>query len=54
MVDGGTQHILKASKPTSLKTYPFIRVEGNRFIDDDGNAVNFRGVNISDPDWQSH
>jgi aryl-phospho-beta-D-glucosidase BglC (GH1 family) len=28
----------------------FIHVEGNRFVDGDGNVVIFRGVNISDPD----
>ncbi len=28
----------------------FIHVEGNRFIDENGNRVLFRGVNISDPD----
>ncbi len=29
---------------------PFIHVEGNRFVDEDGNTRIFHGVNISDPD----
>jgi endoglucanase len=39
----------------------FIRVEGNSFVDEGGNAVVFQGVNISDPDklekdgyWNKH
>lgn len=28
----------------------FIRVEGNKFVDENGNRIIFRGVNISDPD----
>lgn len=32
------------------KTMPLIRVEGNRFVDPDGNTVLFRGLSISDPD----
>ena len=32
------------------KNLDFIRVEGNRFVDQDGNPVVFRGVSISDPD----
>src|SRR5262245_22629165 len=29
---------------------PFIRVQGNKFVDPDGKTVLFRGVSISDPD----
>jgi len=34
------------------RTYslPFIRVEGNRFVDEQGRTVVFRGVSIADPD----
>lgn len=32
------------------KKLSFIRVEGNKFVDDNGDRVIFRGVNISDPD----
>jgi endoglucanase len=32
------------------KAQGFIRVEGNRFVDDQGKTMVFRGVNISDPD----
>lgn len=31
-------------------TLPLIRVEGNKFVDDRGNTVVFRGVSIGDPD----
>jgi len=31
-------------------TLQFIHVEGNRFVDEDGNTRTFQGVNISDPD----
>jgi aryl-phospho-beta-D-glucosidase BglC (GH1 family) len=31
-------------------TLDTIRVDGNRFVDDDGNTVIFRGVSIADPD----
>ena len=31
-------------------TLQFIHVEGNRFVDEDGNTRTFHGVNISDPD----
>jgi hypothetical protein len=31
-------------------TLQFIHVEGNRFVDEDGNTRVFQGVNISDPD----
>ena len=29
---------------------PFVRVDGNRFVDEDGQPVAFRGVSFSDPD----
>lgn len=32
------------------KTPDFIRVQGNKFVDGDGDTFIFRGVNISDPD----
>ncbi len=32
------------------KKLSFIRVEGNKFVDENGSRVIFRGVNISDPD----
>jgi len=32
------------------KTLGWIKVDGNKFVDDKGKAVIFRGVNISDPD----
>jgi endoglucanase len=35
---------------TNDHTLSFIRVEGNRFVDDQGRTMVFRGVNISDPD----
>jgi endoglucanase len=42
-----TQRETSASEaPISL-----IRVEGNRFLDDAGHTVVFRGVSFSDPDW---
>jgi len=31
-------------------TLPFIHVEGNKFMDKQGNQILFKGVNISDPD----
>ncbi len=43
-------------KPTSfdatrLQPQSYIRVQGNRFVDDRQQTVVFRGVNIADPDW---
>jgi len=32
------------------KKLSFIHVEGNKFVDEKGNHILFRGVNISDPD----
>lgn len=32
------------------KQLPLVKVVGNKFVDDQGNVVVFRGVNISDPD----
>lgn len=32
------------------KALPFIRVEGNRFVDEQGETIVFRGVAIADPD----
>jgi len=42
----------KAPPKETPRTYslPFIRVEGNRFVDEQGRTVVFRGVSIADPD----
>jgi len=37
-------------KARLTNTMPFIRVEGNQFVDEQGKPMVFRGVNISDPD----
>lgn len=36
--------------PASAQTLPAVRVEGNQFVDADGETVVFRGVSIADPD----
>ena len=36
--------------PESLTALPFISVAGNRFVNEKGETIIFRGVNISDPD----
>lgn len=36
--------------PVGLTAPPFISVSGNRFVNENGETVIFRGVNISDPD----
>ena len=44
-------------RPTTnpdAKKLPLIRVEGNHFVDPQGNVVLFRGVSISDPDKILH
>lgn len=33
-----------------LKAQSYVQVQGNRFVDDQGNTVIFRGVSIADPD----
>lgn len=35
---------------TRLKPQPFIKVSGNKFIDESGDTFIFKGVNIADPD----
>ncbi|SMF23877.1 Endoglucanase [Alteromonadaceae bacterium Bs31] len=41
----------KPFEPGTLQSpQSFIRVEGNRFVDEEGKTYVFRGVNISDPD----
>lgn len=36
--------------PDSLKSLSFIRVEGNHFVDENGNTIVFKGLSIADPD----
>src|SRR5262245_27883372 len=40
----------RPSSQAEAKKLPLIRVEGNRFVDSQGQTVLFRGVSISDPD----
>jgi aryl-phospho-beta-D-glucosidase BglC (GH1 family) len=41
-------------KSASTNQLPLIRVQGNKFIDPDGQTVLFRGVSIGDPDKLEH
>ena len=42
--------IKKAFAQNGKHALPFIKVEGNHFVDEDGKKVVFRGVSFSDPD----
>lgn len=41
---------VNAQTPSDDYNLPFLKVEGNKFVDEEGNQVMMRGVSISDPD----
>ena len=46
----GTPYVAKFDPNTLPNTMATVSVRGNEFVDENGNVLVFRGVNIGDPD----